>query len=85
MKALILLQNSRWGQTQKVLLGQAPLTEIKDEDKKPPVSFKNDSLDRYQKEAVDFCLNAREIALIHGPPGNIINRLDDINHSSFLS
>ncbi|CAO3611048.1 unnamed protein product [Mucor hiemalis] len=72
MKALIFLQNSRWGQTQKVLLGQAPPTEIK--DKKPPVSFKNDSLDKYQKEAVDFCLNAREIALIHGPPDNLVER-----------
>lgn len=71
MKALIYLRNAHreWGRTQQVLLGQIQPTEIKSEENR--VSYFDNSLDRYQKDAVSFCLDAREIALIHGPPGTL--------------
>lgn len=72
MKALILLQNthSNWSRTQQVLLGQVQPSEMNNEIKqRTPISYFDNSLDQYQKDAVDFCLDAREIALIHGPPG----------------
>ena len=50
----------------KVIFKQKPVSEpLKNE----VTSFYNKELDESQKDAVNFSLNAKELAIIHGPPG----------------
>lgn len=50
---------------QRVLFGQ----QLPEVDEMKPVKFFDDSLNQSQREAVQFALAAKEIALVHGPPG----------------
>lgn len=52
---------------QQVLFGlQSP-----DIEQTEPVNFFDETLNQSQREAVQFALDSKHIALVHGPPGTL--------------
>ncbi|MBL0058799.1 MAG: AAA family ATPase [Elusimicrobia bacterium] len=58
-------QGGRLGELRKILLGHEPPQA----DPLPELVFFNERLNEFQRDAVRSSLAARDVALIHGPPG----------------
>jgi len=68
LEAIDALEQSSENPLAQVLFGKREPTFDQDVYKKPLQLF-NSTLNKSQKEAIQFALSARDIALIHGPPG----------------
>ncbi|KAK0051948.1 DNA-binding protein SMUBP-2 [Biomphalaria pfeifferi] len=64
-----LLEKSKSGPWQRLINTLFGIEDISIPGKYDSFKFGNKKLDDYQKEAVKFALNQKEIAIIHGPPG----------------
>ncbi|KAI8782193.1 DNA-binding protein SMUBP-2 [Biomphalaria glabrata] len=64
-----LLEKSRGGPWQRLINTLFGIEDISIPGEYDSFKFGNKKLDDYQKEAVKFALNQKEIAIIHGPPG----------------
>jgi len=53
----------------RVLFGQSSPTPISKEEQAKAIEWVDPSLNDSQKQAIQFTLASREVALIHGPPG----------------
>lgn len=51
-----------------------PISALPEDD--PTIRWFGDRLNDSQKEAIDFCLRADQVACIHGPPGVSFNTKD---------
>ena len=67
LKALEQLKATTPNGLAQVLLGQRPPSTPQQLSN---IQFFDDTLNESQKDAVRFALEANEIALVHGPPGN---------------
>ena len=45
------------------------ISELSDPEKIDNVTFSDESLNQSQRDAIKFAMEAREVACIHGPPG----------------
>ena len=67
MERLKKMDQSEYTTLTRVLFGlDTPTPESQDGSK---VEFNDQTLNDSQKDAVEFALASREVALIHGPPG----------------
>uniref|UniRef100_A0A2C9KIG7 AAA+ ATPase domain-containing protein n=1 Tax=Biomphalaria glabrata TaxID=6526 RepID=A0A2C9KIG7_BIOGL len=64
-----LLEKSKSGPWQRLINTLFGIEDISIPGEYDSFKFGNKKLDDYQKEAVKFALNQKEIAIIHGPPG----------------
>lgn len=63
VRSLVGLQQPRWSDSALEQSHQGPKGEAGD------IQWFGDRLNESQKEAIDFCLRADQVACIHGPPG----------------
>ncbi len=53
----------------EIFMGDVAPEQLESEDSRQELSFFNERLNKYQQEAVRKALAARDVALVHGPPG----------------
>lgn len=46
------------------------ISEVSDPEKIADLTFYDESLNKSQRDAIKFAMEAREVACIHGPPGD---------------
>lgn len=69
MTKLQKMQSAEYSTLTQVLFGHSSPTPISSEDLNAKIEWHDPSLNDSQKEAIQFALASREVALIHGPPG----------------